>query len=37
MAQIRIVEYTTPTGESPFARWFEALDPTTAAKVATAL
>ena len=32
-----VVEYREPTGLSPFARWFDVLDPVAAAKVATAL
>jgi putative addiction module killer protein len=32
-----VVEYLTPDGVSPFARWFARLDVTAAAKVTTAL
>jgi len=34
---VAIQEYLTEKGASPFARWFEGLDTTAAAKVATAL
>ena len=34
---VRVVEYLTASGESPFARWFAALDVHASAKVATAL
>jgi putative addiction module killer protein len=34
---MRIVEYLDATGLSPFARWFDGLDPQAAAKVTTAL
>lgn len=37
MDRIRIVEYFTPSGVSPFAEWFDRLDAAAAAKVATAL
>ena len=32
-----VLEYLTPTGESPFGAWFEDLDPQAAAKVAITL
>ena len=34
---MQIVEYLDSQGESPFARWFERLDPVAAAKVTIAL
>ena len=37
MSKITIVEYVGEDGKSPFARWFNRLDATAAAKVATAL
>lgn len=37
MSEIRVAEYLEPSGRSPFRRWFDELDATAAAKVATAL
>lgn len=37
MGQLRIVEYVTTDGVYPFAHWFDALDSTAAARVATAI
>ena len=34
---MRIIEYISPNGTSPFAAWFDRLDPQAAAKVNTAL
>ena len=34
---MRIVEYETAAGESPFSRWFDSLNAPAAAKVTTAL
>lgn len=34
---MRIVEYETTSGESPFGRWFDSLNAPAAAKVTTAL
>ena len=34
---MRLLEYIDSNGNSPFARWFADLDPTTAAKVTTGL
>ena len=33
---IRVVEYVRPDGSSPYADWFNSLDPQAAAKVVTA-
>ncbi len=37
MSEIRVVEHLDSSGRSPWARWFERLEPTSAAKVATAI
>ena len=34
---LQILEYLDESGQSPFARWFDRLNPTAAAKVTTAL
>jgi putative addiction module killer protein len=34
---MRVVEYVTAKGESPFAEWFDALDPIAAAKIGVAV
>ncbi len=34
---MRIIEYLSPDGTSPFAAWFDRLDPQAAAKINTAL
>ncbi len=37
MPDLDLREYLDPAGRSPFARWFERLEPGTAARVASAL
>lgn len=37
MTAIRVVEYLDPLGKSAFARWFDGLDASAAAKVTTAI
>jgi hypothetical protein len=37
MSSYQIIEYLDDRGRSPFRRWFEALDPVAAARVAVAL
>lgn len=37
MSDVRVSEYLDPSGRSPFRGWFDALDVSAAAKVATAL
>lgn len=37
MPALELREYLDPAGRSPFARWFERLEPGTAARVASAL
>lgn len=34
---LQVLEYLDESGQSPFARWFDRLNPTAAAKVTTAL
>ena len=37
MAEVRVVVYIDATGRSAFTKWFEELNPESAAKVSTAL
>lgn len=37
MSEVRVVEYLDSRGRSPWARWFDDLEPRAAARVATAI